>query len=100
MSLDIKVRVNLVRNKKENSSTEALATAVINEAIALNKIAVKKDKDGKYFVSMYRAKNSQGEYEDVFHPITREARDQMNKLILDEFHKKLAEPTNQKPVED
>jgi stage V sporulation protein G len=87
MSLEIsKVRVNKVNSDKPDNKTVALATVLLNETFAINKIQVINGEKG-LFVSMPRRKNGKGEYEDICHPVTGEFRELLNKSVLDEYAK-------------
>jgi DNA-binding cell septation regulator SpoVG len=51
------------------------------------------------FVAMPSRRRKDGEYQDIAHPITNEARDEMERIILDEYRKereraKVAETPN------
>jgi len=87
MSLEItEVRVNKLKRESTDSKTLALVSVVLNKAIALNKIKIVEGPTGP-FVSMASKKDSKGEYRDIFHPITKEFREELNKAILDEYAK-------------
>jgi len=83
-----KVRVNKVKEHAEGASDKvvALATILLNETFAINKIRIVNGANG-LFVSMPRNKNKKEEWEDICHPVTGEFRKNMEKLILDEFSK-------------
>lgn len=83
-----KVRVNKVKEHAEGASDKvvALATILLNDTFAINKIRVINGVKG-LFVSMPRNKNGKGEWEDVCHPLTGEFRKSMDKLVLDEYNK-------------
>ncbi len=89
MSTISKVRVSLIKEVKVNSEgnpskVRALATLLLNENFAINKIKVIEGTNG-LFVSFPQIKNSKNEYEDVAHPTTPEFRKEADKAILDEY---------------
>lgn len=89
MNLEIsKVRVSKVKEHKEGASEKvvALATALLNETFAINKIRVINGTKG-LFVSMPRTKNQKGEWEDICHPVTSDFRKTLEKAVLDEYEK-------------
>lgn len=96
MSTISKVRVSLIKEVKVNndgnpSKVRALATLLLNENFAINKIKVIEGANG-LFVSFPQIKNSKNEYEDVAHPITPEFRKEANDAILAEYAKISATP--------
>jgi len=89
MTLEItKVRVNKIKNRKEGSTSKvvALATVLLNETFAVNKISVVNGANG-LFVSMPRTKNSKDEWEDICNPITAEFRKALDKAVIEEYEK-------------
>ena len=73
----------------EGSKTKAFASVNIGDAFAVHGIKIIEGEKG-LFVSMPQRKEGE-DYKDVFHPITAEAREEMNKQILDAYEQKLAE---------
>ena len=76
------VRVKLINT---DSKTKAFASVTIDDAIVLHNIRVADGKNG-LFVSMptREIKKADGstEYLDIFHPISKEAREQLSNAIL------------------
>lgn len=73
----------------EGSKTKAFASVNIGDAFAVHGIKIIEGEKG-VFVSMPQRKEGE-DYKDVFHPITAEAREEMNKQILDAYEQKLQE---------
>ena len=73
----------------ESSKTKAFASVNIGDAFAVHGIKIIEGEKG-LFVSMPQRKDVE-DYKDVFHPITAEAREEMNKQILDAYEQKLQE---------
>ena len=73
----------------ESAKTRAFASVTIGDAFAVHGIKIVEGEKG-LFVSMPQRKEGD-EYRDVFHPITAEAREELNKKILDAYEQKLQE---------
>ena len=73
----------------EGSKTKAFASATIGNTFAIHGIKIVESEKG-LFVSMPQRKEGE-DYKDVFHPITAEAREELNKQILDAYEQKLQE---------
>ena len=88
----------------EGSKTKAFASVNIGDAFAIHGIKIIEGEKG-LFVSMPQRKDGE-DYKDVFHPITAEAREELNKQIMDAYEQKLQEEQgeqldegeNQEPV--
>lgn len=88
------IRVKIQRLfDNENSRLRAVASVSIGGAFAAHGIRVM-DSDKGLFVAMpSNSYQSKGEtkYEDIFHPITAEARQQLNQSVLTAYDQALAE---------
>lgn len=73
----------------EGSNTKAFASVNIGDAFAIHGIKIIEGEKG-LFVSMPQRKDGE-DYKDVFHPITAEAREELNKQIMDAYEQKLQE---------
>lgn len=89
----IRARIDRVFNG-ENDKLKAIASANIGD-FAVHGIRLYQNDEGEYFVSMpsNSYKNAKGEtqYDDIFHPVTKEARNDLNSAVLDVYEQKLAE---------
>ncbi len=77
----------------EGSKVKAIASANIGGAFAIHGIRVVDSQKGP-FVAMPQSsyeKDGQKRYSDLFHPITAEAREELNGAVLDAYEQKLAE---------
>ena len=97
--MDIKARINkMVENA--NSSVKAYASASFDGAFAVHGIKVFEGSKGT-FVAMpstgYTDKNGEKKYNDTFHPISKEAREQLNSAVLKEYEAQLNQ--SQAPVQ-
>lgn len=90
--MKISVNTNEVANN-ETSALKGFANVTFEDKFVVKNISIISGKNG-LFVSMpnYRTNkvNEKGEYEykDVFHPITKEFRDELNKAVMESFTKK------------
>ncbi len=82
---------NLVDN---DSNLRAFASVTVGGAVAIHGIRVMDSKKG-LFVSMpsysYEDKNGETQYADYAHPISKEARNAINKKVLDAYNQVLKE---------
>ena len=81
-----------------NSKTVALANVTISGCLVLTGLRIVKGKKGM-FVSMPQRKLSKpdkngNEYADIFFPISKDFREELNNAILDEYDKKVDEEKN------
>ena len=73
----------------EGSKTKAFASATISNAFAIHGIKIVEGEKG-LFISMPQRKEGE-DYKEIFHPITAEAREELNNQILDAYEQKLQE---------
>lgn len=76
-----------------NSKTVAIANVTISGCLVLTGLRIVKGKKGM-FVSMPQRKLSKpdkdgNEYADIFFPITKDFREELNNAILDEYNRTL-----------
>lgn len=87
----------------ENSSVRAIASANIGGAFAIHGIKVIDSQKG-LFVSMpqssYQDRDGNTKYNDIFHPITAEARTELKDAVLDAYEAKLEEVQEQDGQEE
>lgn len=88
----IKATINRLLNSE--SKTKAIASVSIAGSYAIHGIKVVEGPNGN-FVSMPSTKAPDGSYNDTFHPISAEAREQMNDAIIKAYEQKLAEQQEQ-----
>ncbi len=89
----IRARIDRVFNG-ENGKLKAIASANIGD-FAVHGIRLYQNDEGEYFVSMpsNSYKNAKGEtqYDDIFHPVTKEARNDLNSAVMYAYEQKLTE---------
>ncbi|MEM2925802.1 MAG: SpoVG family protein [Methanocellales archaeon] len=79
MPIEIDVRVHKVRS--ENKALRAYVNLTIGGEYAVHGIKVMENEKGLW-VAMPRQKDALGTYRDIFHPITKEARNRLIETIL------------------
>lgn len=70
----------------EDGNRLALADVVLNECLIIHGIQLMDSVKGK-FVKMPSIKGKDNQYRDVAFPVTKEARDQINHLVLEEYER-------------
>lgn len=89
MEMEItEVRVRLMNDRK----TKAVASITIDNAFVVHDLKVLEGRKG-VFVAMPGKRSSDGLYIDVAHPIDSGVRQQISKVVLDEFNNKILEET-------
>lgn len=86
----------------ENSKVKAVASANIGGAFAIHGLRVIDSQKG-LFVQIPQNSFQRGgktEYSDIFHPITAEARSELNTKVLEAYEQKLAEIEGEDEVLD
>lgn len=98
--MKITAKIHEVFNN-ENSNVKATASAAFGGQFAVHGFTVMNGKNG-LFVNMPSKMNDEGEYISTFHPITRDARNQLTGAILDAYEQTLNESQVQSddPSED
>ena len=96
--MSIITNVSVYTLNDSNSKTVALATVTISDCLVLTGLRIVKGKKGM-FVSMPQRKLSKpdkngNEYADIFFPVTKDFREELNNAIMDEYDKKVDEEKN------
>jgi Uncharacterized protein, involved in the regulation of septum location len=74
----------------EKSNMRAFASANIGGEYAIHGIKVMNGVNGN-FVTMPQQKGSDGKYHDVFHPVTKESREEIMNSVMNAYNGKLEE---------
>ena len=72
-------------NKLENSKTLALASVTLYNEFVVTGLRLLNGKNGLW-VSMPSRKDSNGEYHDIAYPVTKEAREDIQKAVIDKYN--------------
>ena len=83
---DIKIRKLF---EEENNRLKAIISVTIDNCLAVHDIKVVEG-DDRLFVAMPSRKDENGIFRDIAHPIYAEAREELEKEILDSYEKYLA----------
>jgi len=76
------VRVSL----RDDAKLKAFASITLDDCFVIRGLKIIEGKDGT-FVAMPSRRRKDGEYQDIAHPINTEAREEMERIILDEYRK-------------
>jgi len=79
-------------NPNEEGNIRASASLTIGGAFAVHGIKVTRSQSKGDFVSMPSYKKGE-EYKDIFHAVTKEAREAMNDAVMKAYEQKLADQT-------
>ena len=79
-----------IRRLYDEGRMKALVSVTIDEDFAVHDIKVIEGPQ-RVFVAMPSRKEDGGSFRDVVHPITREARDSLEKIILDHYYSALSQ---------
>ncbi len=79
-------RINIHKVEKSESRLKAVASITIQDAIAIHGIKIIDGEKG-LFIAMPARKTQSNEYKDIVHPITAEAREQLERSIIEEYQK-------------
>lgn len=85
----------------EGSKVKAIASANIGGAFAIHGIKVIESQKG-LFVQMPQSsyeKDGKKQYTDQFHPITADARNELNAAVMEAYEEKLSETEDESPEE-
>ena len=89
--LNLEVRVTPIEN---GGSVKAYASVNIGNAFAVKNLRIIEGNKG-LFVAMPSIKNQKGEYDNLFFPITKETRKELNDEIMKAYEQKLKMIENQ-----
>ena len=78
--------VKVKKIEKENSRMKGRAEILLDDMIAIHDIRIISGDNG-LFVAMPSRKTPTGDYRDIVHPISQEARDIIEKAIVEEYNK-------------
>ena len=82
--------VKVKKIEKENSRMKGIAFVLLDDMIAIHDIRIISGENG-LFVAMPSRKTATGDYRDIVHPISQEARDIIEGAILEEYNKQDSE---------
>ena len=85
-----------IRIKKvtTDSKMKAVVSVTFDNAFVVHDIKIIEGQD-KLFTAMPSRKTPEGEYKDIAHPINSDMRIQLEKAILDQYEKELAQASEE-----
>ena len=90
--------VKVKKIEKENSRMKGIASILLDDMIAIHDIRIISGDNG-LFVAMPSRKTATGDYRDIVHPISQEARDIVESAIIEEYNKE-EEPATEEAEEE
>ena len=87
------VRVHTIAEPKNNIL--AFDSVNINDMFAVNGIRIMDGKNG-VFAAIPSAKDKEGKYRDIFHPVTGDSRAQLNNAIVAAYYKSQEKESQEK----
>ena len=78
------VRISL----RDDAKLKAFASITLDDCFVIRGLKIIEGKTGT-FVAMPSRKRKDGEYQDIAHPINNGAREEMERIILQEYHEEL-----------
>lgn len=78
------VRIRLV--KKDEGKLKAVASVTIDNCFVVHDVKIIEGAED-CFIAMPSKKTPDGEYKDIVHPLNTETREQLKKIILEEYEK-------------
>ena len=91
---DVRVRKILAEGKMK-----AIVSVTIDNALVVHDVKVVDGQNG-LFVAMPSRKTATGDFRDIAHPISQEARDLIQKEVLDKYYEALAAAENEPAAEE
>lgn len=83
-----------IKRVATDSKMKAVVSVTFDNAFVVHDIKIIEGQD-KLFTAMPSRKTPEGEYKDIAHPINSEMRIQLEKAILDQYEKELAQSTEE-----
>lgn len=77
-----------VRKIEQDGKMKAVASITLDNEFAIHDIKIIEGKDG-LFIAMPSRKGADGQYRDVAHPISSDARNALQKLILEKYEQEV-----------
>ena len=80
-----------IRKMTKEGNMKAVASVTIDNELAIHDIKIIEGENG-LFIAMPSRKTSDGQYRDIAHPISSEAREALQSAILEAYEKVLLVP--------
>ena len=85
-----------IRKMYDEGRMKALVSVTIDDVFAVHDIKVIEGPQ-RVFVAMPSRKEDGGSFRDVVHPITKQAREELEKAVLDSYYEALSQKTENIP---
>ena len=85
-----------IRKMYDEGRMKALVSVTIDDVFAVHDIKVIEGPQ-RVFVAMPSRKEDGGSFRDVVHPITKQAREELEKAVLDSYYEALSQKTENMP---
>ena len=89
----MKVTSKVYLTKKEMGNLKAFASITIEDKIVITGLKVIDGKNG-LFINFPHYKDSNGDYKDIAYPLNKDIRNNLTKLVLNEYNKLLQEQSD------
>ena len=89
----MKVTSKVYLTKKEIGNLKAFASITIEDKIVITGLKVIDGKNG-LFINFPQYKDRNGDYKDIAYPLNKDTRNNLNKLVLNEYNKLLEEQSD------
>ena len=73
----------------------AFASVVFEGRFVVHELKVFEGSEGRMFVAFPSKRSASGEYFDIAHPITAEAREEIQQVVLSAYHEQVAAASGQ-----
>ena len=83
-----------VRKVAKDGKMKAVVSITLDDEFVVHDINVIEGEKG-LFIAMPSRKATDGEYRDIAHPINSETRERIQRIILEEYEKAAAEPSEE-----
>lgn len=83
-----------VRKVAKDGKMKAVVSITLDDEFVVHDIKVIEGEKG-LFIAMPSRKATDGEYRDIAHPINSETRERIQRIILEEYEKAAAEPSEE-----
>jgi stage V sporulation protein G len=86
------VKVYPIKNQEKDKRLKAYATIVFENCFIVRDLKIILGNDGGLFVSMPSRRSKFGSFKDIAHPLNSSVRNEIEKAVLGEYEKVLANP--------
>ena len=81
--------LKLIVNKEKESKIKAFVSIILDDCIIIHNLKLVEGKQRLFL--QFPDRKLKGRFVNVIHPLTTEFREELEKIIIDELHKKVSE---------